>query len=295
MHILDLLAKPRPLISFEFFPPKSPADRARLLASIPTLGAIDPAFLSITYGAGGSTRDLTLDLVETLHLHNPVPHLTCVSHTHGEIRGILTRHATAGVSNILALRGDMPRGHPGPPGDFKNAADLVAFIRTFSRHSDPRGFGIGIAAYPEGHPATPNRLQEMDHLKAKVDAGADYIVTQLFFDNHDFHDFRDRCDLAGIRIPIIAGILPLTNLAQMARMADLAGGARFPAKLLRSLERAGSDPLAIRQVGIHHAASQCADLLDHHVAGIHFYTLNRPEASLDVCSRIGLTNHAHAA
>lgn len=295
MHIVDLLERRRPLISFEFFPPKNAEDRTRLLESIRLLDCVKPDYISITYGAGGSTRDLTLGLVEALRDRNVVPHLTCVGHSREDIRGILTRHAAAGASNVLALRGDPAKDAGIGRGDFAQAADLVRFIREFARHRDPRGFGIGVAGFPEGHPATPNRMKEMDHLKAKVDAGADYICTQLFLDNHDFHDFRARCDLAGIRVPIIAGILPVTGLAMMKRMAELAGGARFPAKLMQGIQRAGSDPAAIRQVGIHHAAAQCADLLDHGVAGLHFYTLNQADAVLGICERIGLTNRSDAA
>ncbi len=295
MHILDLLARRKPAISFEFFPPKNPQDRERLLENIRKLDVLDPDYISITYGAGGGTRDLTCGLVETLRDRNPVPHLTCVGHTRNEIRGILTRHATAGVSNILALRGDAPKDGKGTAGEFAHAADLVRFIREFSRHRDPRGFGIGVAGFPEGHPSTPNRMKEMDHLKAKIDAGADYICTQLFLDNHDFHDFRDRCELAGIRVPIIAGIMPVTSVAMMNRIATLAGGARFPAKLIRAFQRAGSDPEAVRCAGIHHAAAQCADLLDHDVAGLHFYTLNQTDAVLRICGRVGLANHPQAA
>lgn len=295
MHVADLLKRGEPLVSFEFFPPKSAEDRVRLLENIRSLDCVKPDYISITYGAGGSTRDLTLDLVDTLRDRNVVPHLTCVGHSREEIRGILTRHATVGVSNVLALRGDPTKSAGVGRGDFAQAADLVRFIREFARHRDPRGFGIGVAGFPEGHPATPNRMKEMDHLKAKVDAGADYICTQLFLDNHDFHDFRARCELAGIRVPVIAGILPVTGLAMMNRMAELAGGARFPAKLIQGLRRAGSDAAAIRQVGIHHAAAQCADLLDHGVAGLHFYTLNRADAVVEICERIGLANRASAA
>jgi methylenetetrahydrofolate reductase (NADPH) len=295
MHLLDLLGRGKPAISFEFFPPKNPEDRVRLLETIRRLDAIDPDYISITYGAGGGTRDLTCGLVETLRDRNPIPHLTCVGHTREEIRGILTRHAAAGVSNVLALRGDPPRNSNVRNGDFAQAADLVRFIREFARHRDPRGFGIGVAGFPEGHPATPNRMVEMDHLKAKIDAGANYICTQLFLDNHDFHDFRDRCELAGIRVPIIAGIMPVTSVAMMKRVATLAGGARFPAKLIRAFQRAGSDPEAVRNVGIHHAAAQCADLLHHSVAGLHFYTLNQAHAVLRICERIGLMKHPQAA
>ncbi|MEO5714641.1 MAG: methylenetetrahydrofolate reductase [NAD(P)H] [Luteolibacter sp.] len=289
MHLLDLLARGKPTISFEFFPPKTPAGRENLMEQIRLLGKTNPDFVSITYGAGGGTRDLTLDLVTRLRDHRAIPHLTCVGHTHREIRGLLTRYAAAGVSNILALRGDPPANGSCGQGDFARAADLVKFIREFKRHSDPRGFGIGVAGFPEGHPATPNRLLEMDHLKAKIDAGADYICTQLFFDNHDFHDFRARCELAGIRVPIIAGIMPVTSLAALKRSAELAGGARIPAKLIRAFQRAGPDPAKIRQAGIHHAAAQCADLLHHGVAGLHLYTLNQADAALKICERLGIS------
>ncbi|GAA5122406.1 methylenetetrahydrofolate reductase [NAD(P)H] [Luteolibacter yonseiensis] len=295
MHILDQLSSGGPSVSFEFFPPKNPADRARLLQTIARLDGLRPGSISITYGAGGGSRDLTLDLVETLRDRNPTPHLTCVGHTRGEIRGMLTRLATAGVGNILALRGDPPKAASAGPGDFPHAADLVSFIREFKRHRDPRGFGIGVAGFPEGHPSTPDRMAEMDHLKAKVDAGADYICTQLFLDNHDFHDFRDRCELAGIRVPIIAGIMPVTSVAMMKRIATLAGGARFPAKLIRAFQRAGSDPEAVRRAGIHHAAAQCSDLLHHQVAGLHFYTLNQADAVLEIGAKIGLARDGVAA
>jgi methylenetetrahydrofolate reductase (NADPH) len=145
-----------------------------------------------------------------------------------------------------------------------------------------------VAGFPEGHPATPNRLVEMEHLKAKVDAGADYIVTQLFFDNRDFYDFRERCELAGIRIPIIAGIMPITSMSGCKRIAELAGGARFPAKLLRALQRCEDDPKMVTRVGVHFALEQCHDLLDNHVAGIHFYTLNKSDATRTIFEGLGI-------
>jgi methylenetetrahydrofolate reductase (NADPH) len=220
-----------------------------------------------------------------------VPHLTCVGHTREEITAILERYAAAGVSNILALRGDPPRDKPdyNHTGDtFPQAVDLVSFVKSFSGHPDPRGFGIGVAGFPEGHPATPNRLLEMDYLKAKVDAGADYICTQLFFDNHDFYDFRERCALAGIHVPIVAGIMPVTSQSSMRRMAELAGGARFPGRLLKALQRAGDSSEAFRQIGLHYATEQCADLLDQGVAGIHLYTLNQSTATREICQRLGI-------
>jgi methylenetetrahydrofolate reductase (NADPH) len=174
---------------------------------------------------------------------------------------------------------------------------LVKFIRRFNEsgaHPDPRGFGVGVAGFPEGHPATPNRLLEMDHFKAKVDAGADYIVTQLFFDNRDFFDFRERCALADIHVPIIAGIMPVTSMSGFRRIAELAGGARFPAKLLRALRRCENDPESVRRVGVHFALEQCHDLLDNNVAGIHFYTLNRSDATRVIFDSLGIPRRRNA-
>jgi methylenetetrahydrofolate reductase (NADPH) len=294
MHIRDILQPGKPTVSFEFFPPKTAESQEQLYTTIRDLEKIQPNFVSVTYGAGGSTRELTHDLVlrlKTSSTLDPIPHLTCVGHNESEIAAILERYAAAGVSNILALRGDPPRDQPDYDHSrdiFPQAAALVSFIKKFRGHPDPRGFGIGVAGFPEGHPATPNRLLEMEYLKAKVDAGADYICTQLFFDNHDFYDFRDRCALAGITAPIIAGIMPVTSLGSMKRMAELAGGSRFPAKLLKALQRANGTPEAVREIGLHYATEQCADLLDNGVAGIHLYTLNQSTATREICQRLGL-------
>ncbi len=288
MHIRDILARDRPAFSFEFFPPKSPAASEKLFETVRELEPYAPSFVSVTYGAGGSTRELTHDLVvrikDTTSL-TPVPHLTCVCHSESDIAEILDRYSGAGVANVLALGGDPPRelANYDRAGDaFRFAADLVRFIKG-------RGdFGIGVAGFPEGHPATPNRVKELEYLKRKVDAGADYICTQLFFDNHDFYDFRDRCALAGIDVPIIAGIMPITTLSGMGRMAELAAGARYPAKLMKAVGRCGDDADAVRRVGIQYAASQCADLLDNGVAGIHFYTLNQCDATRQIFASLGL-------
>jgi methylenetetrahydrofolate reductase (NADPH) len=297
MHIHDIFASDQTTVSFEFFPPKTAADAQALYENIAHLEALQPSFVSVTYGAGGSTRQLTHDLVlrlkQTTTL-DPIPHLTCVCHNEQEIEEILTKYAQSGVSNILALGGDPPRdiqNYDRKADAFQHAADLVSFIRRRNErgvHPDRKGFGIGVAGFPEGHPGTPNRLDEMDHLKAKVDAGADYVCTQLFFDNHDFYDFRERCELAGIHVPIIAGIMPITSLGGMRRMAQLALGARFPAKLLRALERASENPEAVKRVGVHWATEQCRDLLDNQVRGIHFYTLNRSDATRQIYESLGL-------
>jgi len=299
MHISDILSSPKPSLSFEFYPPKAAPAWDELYETILDLETLSPSFVSVTYGAGGGTRELTHDLVVRIKQTTsipPVPHLTCVGHTAAEIDAILTRYAEAGVSNILALRGDPPKNQPDydwSQGDFRFAADLVTHIRKFNesgKHPDPRGFGIGVAGFPEGHPTTSNRVDELDHMKAKVDAGADYVCTQLFFDNHDFFDYRDRCDIAGINIPIIAGIMPVTSLSGMKRMAELAAGARYPAKLLKTLNRAAekNDPGAVERAGIHYAAQQCAELLDNGIAGIHFYTLNKSHATRQIYASLGL-------
>lgn len=293
MHIQDLFAQHTTTFSFEFFPPKSEETAEALYATIADLGSLKPAFVSVTYGAGGSTRELTHDLVERIKTTtdtSAVPHLTCVCHSDTDIQEILERYAAIGVCNLLALGGDPPRnleGYRKADDYFQHAADLVKFIRDFKGHPDPRGFGIGVAGFPEGHPGTPNRMLEMDHLKAKVDAGADYICTQLFFDNHDFYDFRERCELAGITVPIIAGIMPITSAKGMKRMAELAAGSRYPAALLRAIKRCGDDEDAVANVGVHWATEQCRDLLDNKVAGIHFYTLNKSDATRQIYRSLG--------
>lgn len=295
MHIHDIFAQRPTTFSFEFFPPKTDAAAEQLVRTIDELEPLKPSFVSVTYGAGGSTRQRTHDLVvriaETTAC-DPVPHLTCVCHTRDDVRQILERYAAHGISNLQALAGDPPKDVPCAASDdgFAHAIDLVRFVREFNEsggHPDPRGFGIGVAGFPEGHPATPNRLVEMDYLKAKVDAGADYIVTQLFFDNRDFYDFRERCDLAGIRVPILAGVMPITSGKGLGRMAELALGARFPAGLLRAIARCGGDDEYVRRVGVHWATEQCRDLLDNGVRGIHFYTLNRSTATREIYANLG--------
>lgn len=298
MHIQDVFANNKTTFSFEFFPPKSEAAAEALYQSIAELKTLKPSFVSVTYGAGGSTRQRTHDLVIRVRRDlgvTTIPHLTCVCHSEQDIADILQRYAEEGVCNILALGGDPPRdleNYNKADDAFQYAADLVDFIRGFEGGGDSsgRGFGIGVAGFPEGHPATPNRLVEMDYLKAKCDAGADYIVTQLFFNNDDFYDFRERCELAGITIPIIAGIMPITSAKGMKRMAELAAGSRYPAKLLRAIGRCGGDEDAVKRVGVHWATEQCRDLLDNKVAGIHFYTLNQSGATREIYANLGVSD-----
>jgi methylenetetrahydrofolate reductase (NADPH) len=294
MHILDILQAHPTTFSFEFFPPRTDAASEELFTNIAHLQALHPSFVSVTYGAGGSTRERTHDLIVRIQRETDltaVSHLTCVCHTRDELGSILGRYASSGIENILALGGDPPRDRPDHDRDcdaFRHADGLVGFIKGWEQPPDPRGFGIGVAGFPEGHPTTPNRLKELDHLKRKVDAGADYVCTQLFFKNDDFYDFRERCELAGIRVPILAGIMPITTRAGMVRMAELALGMRFPARLQRAVDRCGDDPAAVAKVGIHWATEQCRDLLDHNVRGIHFYTLNRSDATRQIYENLGV-------
>ncbi|HSB71228.1 MAG TPA: methylenetetrahydrofolate reductase [NAD(P)H] [Candidatus Methylomirabilis sp.] len=288
MHIRDILSRQQPCFSFEFFPPRTNEAAEQLYRAMADLVPLRPSYVSVTYGAGGSTRELTHGLIIRIHDHTGltvVSHMTCVGSTQSEIGGILQEYRAHGIENIMALRGDPPKGEPffrPTAGGFAYAVDLVAFIKTRFP-----GMGIGVAGFAEGHPETPNRLKEMEYLKAKVDAGADYVCTQLFFDNRDFYDFCERCEIAGIRVPIIAGIMPVTSLKSMQRIAELALGARFPAKLTKSLVRARDDAY-IESVGIHWATEQVRDLIDNGVKGVHFYTLNRSKATLRIYETLGL-------
>ncbi len=301
MHIQDVFAENRATFSFEFFPPKTDKGWQTLFEEVAELEHLKPDFVSVTYGAGGGTREQTHNLVVRIKTEtslDPIPHLTCVCHTRDEIGQILQRYADAGVSNILALGGDPPRhleDYRKEDDEFQHAIDLVRFIREFNdsgAHPDPRGFGIGVAGFPEGHHATPHRVHEMDYLKAKVDAGVDYVCTQLFFENRDFYDWRERCDLAGVDVPLIAGIMPVTSSAIFQRLPELALGSRYPAKLLKRFEAAGDDDAETRRVGVDWTVQQCRDLLDNGVAGIHFYTLNKSTATKEIYRRLGAKDSA---
>ncbi|MCG3177824.1 MAG: 5,10-methylenetetrahydrofolate reductase [Phycisphaerae bacterium] len=292
MHFRDVLKTQPITFSFEFFPPRTDEGAEGLLSRARQLRDLNPSFVSVTYGAGGSTRSTTRDLVVRLQRENGLnaaAHLTCIGHTRAELREILDAYRRQGIDNIVALRGDPPQGAkefvPTPPDGLRYANELVELIRR-----EFPGFGVAVGGYPEGHPETPSRLSDLENLKRKVDAGADLIITQLFFDNRDFYDFRDRCELVGIRTPIVAGIMPIMSWKGIMKMAALCG-ARIPAKLLGRLLKAGQDnDDAIARVGIDWATQQCRDLLDNQVRGIHFYTLNRSNATIEIYRRLGATD-----
>lgn len=285
-----------PTFSFEFFPPKTEEGARSLLDTVVRLQEFKPSFVSVTYGAGGGSRELTRSVVHDIQQRGipTVPHLTCVGHTKEEIEDILQGYTNAGARAILALRGDPPRNRPYTPSTdaFRHASELVRFIREWEeRNRLPQRLTIGVAGFCEGHPDTRNRIREMDYLKAKLDEGADYICTQLFFDNHAFFDYRDRCRLMGIDVPIIAGIMPVTSISSMNRMAELSAGTNFPARLLKAMLRAGGDKGSIERIGINYASNQCSELLDADVDGIHFYTLNRSKATLEIYRNLGINNY----
>ncbi len=288
MLVKDLLKNQKTTFSFEFFPPKEDAAADRLLKTISNLMPLSPSYVSVTYGAGGTTRDLTHDLVVRIKKQTNitvVSHLTCVGSNRAEMHSILEKYQEAGIQNILALRGDPPKDQKDyvePANGFAYAADLVSYIK---KHFPE--MCVGVAGFPEGHPSTPNRLQEIDFLKEKVDAGADYIVTQLFFDNRDFYDYCERCEIAGIHVPNIAGIMPVSTKSGLIRTAELAGGARIPARLLKAVFRAENDDY-VEKVGTHWATEQVRDLLDNDVRGIQFFTLNSSQATLEIYDSLGV-------
>jgi methylenetetrahydrofolate reductase (NADPH) len=285
MRIDELLHGGKPTISFEFFPPKTDEGFTSLFRTIDELKSIKPSYVSVTYGAGGSTREKTVQLVERIQRDlgiRSMAHLTCVGHTADQIGGILDDLWKAGIRNVLALRGDPPAGQTqftAAEGGFANADGLVKYIA--KRHP----FCIGVAGYPEGHPQCLNLTRDMEHLKRKIDNGGNFIVTQLFFDNADFYRFRDRAVAMGINAPIVAGIMPILNVAQIKRFIGMCG-AKIPQPLLLKLESLETDADAVHRAGVDHAVDQCRDLIANGVAGIHFYTLNKSKATVDISARI---------
>lgn len=279
MKISSLFAQGKPVFSFEFFPPKDDAGTEALYRVIvDELKPLGPSFVSVTYGAGGSTRDRTLALVGRIQNEiglTAMAHLTCVGASREELGAVLDRLKHLGIENVLALRGDPPKGETAfrpVEGGFAHAADLVALVRARD------GFCIGAACYPEGHVESRDRAADLVFLKRKADAGADFLVTQLFFDPEDYVDFVRRARAIGIVQPIVPGIMPVGNLEQVKRFTALCG-ARIPATLLKRLEAAPQDAA---RIGIEHAIAQCRELLARGAPGIHFYTLNKSAATREI-------------
>ena len=291
MRIDRLFKLGLPTLSFEFFPPKTEAGFTQLYQTIDELHPLKPSYVSVTYGAGGSTRQKTVDLVERIQNEltiRSMAHLTCVGHTADEIGSILDTLWNSGIRNVLALRGDPPVGQSqftATEGGFANSSELVKYIR--ARHD----FCIGVAGYPEGHPQCLNRTRDLEHLAQKVDNGGNFIITQLFFDNADFYRFRDTARSMGIKVPIVAGLMPILNVAQTKRFVSMCG-AKIPHPLLTRLEGLEANPEAVYQAGIEYAIKQCEDLLRNGVEGIHFYTLNKSNATVEICKALDIPHAA---
>jgi methylenetetrahydrofolate reductase (NADPH) len=276
-----------PPLSFEFFPPKDDDGWQQLLGTIDRLRLLNPAYVSVTYGAGGSTRRKTIEVAGKIQNEigiRSMAHLTCVGHTRDEIAEILDQLWEAGIRNVLALRGDPPKGQTqfvATEGGFSYADELVAFIK--ARSPD---FCVAVAGYPEGHVQCLNRTRDLENLKRKVDAGASLVVTQLFFDNADFYRFRDEARALGITAPIIAGIMPIVSVSGVKRMVSMMG-AKIPHPLLLAIEAAEGDNDAVARIGTEHSLRQCQDLLANGVDGLHFYTLNRSRATQNIVKALG--------
>jgi methylenetetrahydrofolate reductase (NADPH) len=279
----------RPVISFEFFPPRTAEGERNLLEKhIPALAQAKPDFCSVTYGAGGGTRDKTLMIVERIqreHHLTALAHLTCVNHTREEVRGVLEKIRALGCKNILALRGDPPGGgdFQKTAGGFEFASELVQFIR------GQNDFSIGVAGFPEGHIANKTgKLDDWHRLKDKVQAGADFVLSQLFFDNADFFEFRDYVtDFLGVRVPLVPGIVPILSATQITRFTQLCG-AKIPPSLRAKLDELGENDEAAVEFGIQYATEQCKGLLKAGVPGLHFYTLNKSHSTVQVLKNLGL-------
>ena len=273
----------RPTFSFEFFPPRTEDAARQLEHTIAQLRELKPTFVSVTYGAGGSTRERTIEIVTRVKSEagiEAMAHLTCVGSTRDDLAGVLERIGDAGIENVLALRGDPPKGQTefkAVEGGFRFASELVRFIR--DRHNST--LCLGGACYPEKHPECGNPAVDLMNLKRKVDEGLDFVITQLFFNNRHYFEFVERARRAGIKVPIIAGIMPITNASQVERFM-VSCGATIPFELAEELDRRRDDPNAVLELGIAHATAQCIDLLKQGAPGIHFYTLNRSTATREI-------------
>lgn len=284
MFIKDIFASKKPVLSFEVFPPKKAENLEKVKATVAKISEIPVDYMSVTYGAGGSTSKLTPELASYMQKDlgvTALAHLTCVSLTKPEVTEMLEKLKALGIENILALRGDKVEGVEFPlPNGYSYASELTEDIKKFG------GFSVGGACYPECHPDCDTLEEDIDNLKRKVDAGADFLVTQMFFDNNAFYDFRDKCVQKGINVPITAGLMPLTNAKQVERMCVLSGGASMPAAFTKILSRYIDNPEALRQAGIAYVINQIFELVSNDIDGIHIYTMNNPDTASSIVNAV---------
>jgi methylenetetrahydrofolate reductase (NADPH) len=285
--VRELLERPDPSFSFEFFPPKTDEGERNLWRAIRDLEPYAPTFVSVTYGAGGSSRDRTIRVTERIATETtltPVAHLTAVGHSVAELRGVIGDYAGAGIRNVLALRGDPPGGPLRPwqahPEGLQYAGELVSLVRSLG------DFSVGVAAFPDKHPGAPDIETDARRLVAKCEAGADFAITQFFFSADAYFRLRDRVAALGCDVPILPGIMPVTQTSSVQKMAEMAG-AIFPPELLERLEALGDDPTAVRAVGVEVASDLATRLLDGGAPGVHFYTMNRSTAALEIFQALG--------
>ena len=288
MKLRDIYAAVNPALSFEFFPPKTEKGEANLFKRIETLKTLSPAFFSMTYGAGGSTREKTVSLGRRIREASGVEtvcHVTCVGQSKDEVRSVIKEIGSLGMENIMALRGDPPRGETNwqaHPDGFNYAAELVREIKRIG------GFSTAVAGFPETHPEAVSREADLRYLKEKVEAGADAVVTQLFFDNEDFYRFDRDLKALGVDVPIVPGIIPILSAEQIRRFAEQCG-ARIPPKLNEALDGVAGDDEAGQALGIEYATRQIRELLDYGVPGVHIYCLNRAKAAVAIINNLGLS------
>lgn len=282
MKILDMYNENKTLLSFEVFPPKKTSPIESVYGVLEELCSLKPAYVSVTYGAGGTASDNTCAIASRIkhdYKIEALAHITCVNSTRPEVENVLKEFKKNDIDNVLALRGDVVPDMP-PKTDFKYASELTEFIKSRG------GFHIAGACYPEVHPEAQDDVSDIINLKKKVDAGADFLISQLFYDNNIFYEFQKRCRLAGINVPIEAGIMPVINQKQIQRMVSLCG-ASLPAKFVRIMNRYGDNPEAMRDAGIAYAVDQCVDLIANGVSGIHLYTMNNPYVARRITEAIG--------
>ncbi len=281
MKISEIIKKGTPFLSFEVFPPKNSESYESIKASALEIAKLNPDFMSVTYGAGGTTGSYTIDIAESIVKTGvtPIAHLTCVCSNRDKIRETLTEIKAKGVENILALRGDMPQGMTEKSLDFTHASDLVKEIKDFG------GFCIGGACYPEGHTECDSFTRDIRNLKIKVDAGCEFLTTQMFFDNHILFNFLYKIREAGITVPVIPGIMPVTNAAQIKRICSLSGTV-LPRKFIRMVDRFGDNPAAMKQAGIAYATEQIIDIYSNGINAVHVYSMNKPDVAEKIQSNL---------